>query len=93
MRVTVDGQAQERQFAVERNATLPGVTDADLEEQFALATRIRDKTSEANEAVIRIRALKEAAAQRSQQSADSGVKAAAGALVKSLATWRKRSTR
>ena len=37
---------------------------ADLREQFALATQIRDKLSAANEAVLRIRRLKSAIAQR-----------------------------
>src|SRR4029079_8405548 len=34
------------------------VTDADLRSQFELARRIRDKESEANEAIIRIRGLR-----------------------------------
>jgi len=34
------------------------VTEADLQEQFKLASAVRDKTSEADEMVIRIRDLK-----------------------------------
>jgi predicted ribosome quality control (RQC) complex YloA/Tae2 family protein len=37
---------------------LDGVTLADLQARFDLATQIRDRTSEANEAVIRIREIK-----------------------------------
>ncbi len=35
------------------------VSDADLREQFDLATRIRDKVSEANQGIINIRKIKE----------------------------------
>ena len=84
VRVSFDGQTQERGFAVVRNPTLPGVTDADLAEQFALAMKIRDKTSEANQAVIRIRDLKEEAARRDQQNGDRDVQAAVRAFVEAV---------
>ncbi len=84
VRVSLDGQTQERGFAVVRNPTLPGVTDADLAEQFALAMKIRDKTSEANQAVIRIRDLKEEAARRDQQNGDRDVQAAVRAFVEAV---------
>jgi len=40
------------------------VTIADLREQFALATQIRDRLSAANDAVLRIRKIKSAIAER-----------------------------
>ena len=40
------------------------MTDADLAEQFTLAMQIRDKVTQANEAVIRIRSLKDQIADR-----------------------------
>ena len=43
---------------------LKGVTLADMREQFALATQIRDRLSAANDAVVRIRRIKSAIAQR-----------------------------
>ena len=43
---------------------LKGIWEADLEEQFELAMRIRDKTTAANEAVIRIRDMREAINER-----------------------------
>jgi hypothetical protein len=43
---------------------LTGVSDADLAEQFKLAMQVRDKTSEANEIVIRIREIKKNIAER-----------------------------
>src|SRR5690606_9144559 len=48
----------------------------DLEEQFDLAIRIRDKASEANNAVIEIRKIKEEVASRTEKSSDAGLKAA-----------------
>ena len=39
-------------------------TDADLAEQFKLALQVRDKTSEANEMVLRIREIKKNIAER-----------------------------
>ena len=45
------------------------MTDADLAEQFALALQVRDQVTQANEAVIRIRTLKEQIADRVQRAA------------------------
>lgn len=84
VRLTADGRTQERAFTVKRNPTLPGVTDADLAEQFALAMKIRNKTSEANQAVIRIRKLKEDAMRRGQESGDRDVQVRARAFVEAL---------
>jgi hypothetical protein len=60
------------------------VTNADLQEQFELAIRIRDKTSEANQAVIDIRRIKAEVTDRVTKSADARLKAAAGALMAGL---------
>ena len=54
VRLTVDGKAQTQPLTIRRHP-LRETTDADLQEQFALALRIRDKVSEANNAVIQIR--------------------------------------
>lgn len=45
-------------FKIEMNPNLKGITEADLQEQFDLAMKIRDKASTANEAVIQIRKIK-----------------------------------
>lgn len=45
-------------FEILKDPRLERVSLADLEEQFRLASHVRDRTSEANEAVIAIRALK-----------------------------------
>ena len=60
VRMTVDdGAPLTRDFDVLLNPNLKGVTEADLRERFALAIRIRDRVSEANEAVIRARNIRE----------------------------------
>ncbi len=84
IRVTIDGQVQTRTFNIVRNPALPDVTDADLTEQFALAMKIRDATSEANGAVIRIRDLERQVDARLAKVTDERVSAAAGDLVKAL---------
>ncbi len=59
VRVTADGQAQTQPFSIRREPHLLGdVTDADLQKQFDLAMKIRNKTSQANDAVLLVRGIK-----------------------------------
>ena len=58
VRLTADGQTQSQTFTIKRDPRLANVTDADLFEQFNLAIKVRDKTSEANEMVVLIRDIK-----------------------------------
>ncbi len=59
VRMTVDDAAPlTRDFEIRINPNLEGVTVADLRERFDLAIQIRDRVSEANEAVIRARDIK-----------------------------------
>ena len=60
------------------------VTQADLEAQFALAIRIRDKLSEANQAVIRIRDIKGQVTDRLGKSQDRRLKTVGDTLVKQI---------
>jgi photosystem II stability/assembly factor-like uncharacterized protein len=83
VRLTVDGQAQTQPLTVKRHP-LRSATDADLKEQFDLAIQIRDKVSEANNAVIQIRSLKQQVKDRVRKSADARLAAAADKLTKSL---------
>jgi hypothetical protein len=55
-----------------------------LQEQFDLAMNIRDKTSEANQAVIDIREIKKQAKDRTDTAKDSAIAAAADALTRKL---------
>ena len=58
VRLTANGATEVRPLVVMKDPRLTGVSDADLAEQFKLAIQARDKTSEANEMVIRIREIK-----------------------------------
>ena len=59
-------------------------TDADLAAQFALAIQLRDKVSEANNAVIQIRDIKSQVADRLKKSSDPQLEAAGDKLTKDL---------
>ena len=60
VRVTADGQAETQPFAIRREPhILKDVSDQDLQEEFDLAVKVRDKASQANEAVLLIRGIKE----------------------------------
>jgi hypothetical protein len=60
------------------------VSDADLKEQFDLAMQIRDKVSEANNAVIQIRSLKQQVVERQTKSPDPQLKVSGDRLAASL---------
>ena len=80
VRVTADGQTTATQsFAIKREPKLlKDVTDQDLIEQFDLAMKVRDKVTQANDAVLLIRGIK-------AQIGDRRTKAAGKAnLVKAL---------
>ena len=84
IRMTTDGRVQTQPLRVRRNPNFKDVSDADLQAQFDLAIQIRDKTSEANNAVIRIRDLKAQVADRLTQSQDARLKAAGDRLTTNL---------
>jgi hypothetical protein len=67
VRITTSGQSQTRPFRLQRHP-LGSASDADLKEQFALARQIHARVSEANQAVIRIRALKDQIADRTDKA-------------------------
>src|SRR4029078_11220035 len=59
VRVTADGQTETQTFAIRREPhALKDVSDQDLQEEFDLAMKVRDKASQANEAVLLIRGIK-----------------------------------
>ena len=63
VRMTHGDDVQIKSFQILIDPNLKGITKEDLEEQFKLASEIRDKTSETNEAVIAIRKMKAAIAE------------------------------
>jgi hypothetical protein len=83
VRLTVDGRSLTQPLVVKKHPLRPAA-DADLQEQFDLATRIRDKVSEANNAVIQIRNVKREVADRLAKNPDAQLKAAGDRLTTNL---------
>jgi photosystem II stability/assembly factor-like uncharacterized protein len=83
VRLTVDGKSQTQPLVI-RKHPLRNTLETDLKEQFDLALKIRDKASEANNAVIRIRKIKDDVKDRLAKSQDPQLKAAADRLTASL---------
>jgi hypothetical protein len=74
VRLTADGRTLTAPVTITRNPWLPGVTDADLQAQYAFSRRVRDKATEANEAVIGIRRVKSQLTNRLTRSNDAALK-------------------
>ncbi|HEX6163467.1 MAG TPA: hypothetical protein VFZ31_08885, partial [Vicinamibacterales bacterium] len=69
VRITANGETKSRDFniAIDPRLVAEGITEADLMEQFKLSLRVRDKVTEANQAVIDIRNVREQINQRLQK--------------------------
>lgn len=100
VRLTVDGQTQTQVFRVRIDPRLDGqVTPGALRERFELALQIRDRLSEANEAVIRIRDIKTQIDDRMESSEDVelsslgvDVKSSLGTIEEAIYQVRNRSS-
>ena len=84
VRLTANGQTETQIFSIKKDPRLTNVTDADLTEQFNLAIQVRDKTSEANEAVIAIRELKKQINDRSSKAKQQKITEAGEAVSRKL---------
>jgi photosystem II stability/assembly factor-like uncharacterized protein len=84
VRLTANGQTETQIFSIKKDPRLTNVTDADLTEQFNLAIQVRDKTSEANEAVIAIRELKKQINDRSSKAKQQKISEAGEAVSRKL---------
>jgi hypothetical protein len=82
-RLTVDGQVFTQPMAVKKHP-LYTITDADMKEQFDLASRIRDKVNEANEAIIQIRRIKTQLKDRTDKNNSADAKATAEQFTREL---------
>jgi hypothetical protein len=59
VKVSADDATATQSFAIKREPSLlKDVTDQDLQEEFDLAMKVRDKASQANEAVLLVRGIK-----------------------------------
>jgi len=69
VRLTVGANSETQPLEIRRDPRVPNVTDADLQRQFELAIQIRDRLSEANEMVVKIRHIREEIADRQKAGA------------------------
>ena len=84
VRVTAAGATKTQTFEIKRNTAVPGVTDADLQAQFALAMQISERVSDANRAVIRIRDLKTQISERMGKASNDAIAKAGQSLLDRL---------
>ncbi|MEY2734267.1 MAG: hypothetical protein RL340_1326 [Gemmatimonadota bacterium] len=80
VRLTADGRALTAPLTVVRNPLLPEVSDADLHAQYQFGKMVRDRTEQANQAVIEIRRVKAQLDDRLTRANDRRLTAAAGTL-------------
>jgi hypothetical protein len=69
VRITANGETRTRDFniALDPRLVAEGISEADLLEQFRLSLRVRDKVTEANQAVVDIRNLRQQINERLQK--------------------------
>jgi photosystem II stability/assembly factor-like uncharacterized protein len=86
VRLTVDGVSRTQDFEIEMNprAAADGVTLADLQERFDFSIRIRDRVTDANEAVLRIRSIKEQIDERLEESDNAELESLGGSVADRL---------
>jgi hypothetical protein len=85
VRVDADGQTATQPFSIRREThVLKDVSDQDLREQFDLAMKVRDKASQANEAVLLIRGIKQQITDRRGKLKDAATARALDDLEKQL---------
>jgi len=85
LRLSADGEVRARSLEVRKDPRRPELTQADFEEQFRLARDVRDRTSQANQAVVSIRAIAAQLRDREQRTRDAEVAAAARGVTSTLA--------
>jgi transketolase len=83
VRLTAAGITRTQDFMIVRNPAFKA-TDAELQAEFTLAQQINERLTTANEAVLRIRSLKEQIADRLAKTNDASVKETAKALADKL---------
>jgi hypothetical protein len=84
IRMTAGSYTQTYPFTIKMDPNLKGVTDADLKSQYDLAVKIRNKESEANEAVIKIRRLRTEVNKSLEEVSDPQVIASAKAFLEKI---------
>ena len=86
VRVTADGQSSQTQPFIVKLDPREHVTQAELEEQFTLASKIRDQVSKADEMVIKIRQINKEARERAEKAKNETITSAGASLRDKLST-------
>jgi hypothetical protein len=81
VRLSAGGHAHTVPLRVERNPLITDVSDDDLRAQYAFSRQVRDKVTEANQAVIAIRQVKAQLQERYGKSDDARLRAAGDRLL------------
>jgi len=76
VRLTANGKTLTDKFVIQKDPRLDNVTIADLAEQFALALKVRDRLTDADEMVILVRELKKQMDDRLKKNQDAALKTA-----------------
>ena len=84
VKITANGVSRSQDVTINRNDAVRGVTDADLQAQFELARQINGKVSATNEAVLRIRSVKDQIAARLANTRDAQITRAGKTLIEKL---------
>jgi photosystem II stability/assembly factor-like uncharacterized protein len=82
--LTVDGRAQSQMLEIGVDPRVTDATPDALRDRFALAMQVRDRVSQANEAVLLIRGVTDQARARAAEARDPALKAALDGLVAGL---------
>ena len=85
IKVTANGASQTQPLVLKMDSR-DMVSQADLEQQFQMAVRVRDQVSAANEMVITIRQIKQELLDRSKKSRDESTESASASLRDQLST-------
>ena len=81
VRLTADGRTATAPLTVKRNPLITDVTDADLQAQYEFSAMVRDRVTDANEAVIAIRRVKTQLEDRYENSDDGRLRQAGDRLL------------
>ncbi|MBY0488908.1 MAG: glycosyl hydrolase [Gemmatimonadaceae bacterium] len=86
VRLTADGKAMTAPLTIVKNPLIKDVSDADLHAQFKFGSMVRDKTNEAQKAVIEIRRVKTQLEDRLKRAADDAALKEKGGTLKTNAS-------
>ena len=92
VRLTADGKTVTQDLEIKMDPRITDVTQTDLKAQFDLAMQIREETSKANEAVIKIRELKEQLSKAKPDAANRKLMADLTQLEENLYQFRNQSS-